>query len=152
MKIAETTYTVSRNGGLKIPSSALKEMGLTAGDHVRVAYLTSDGVRNDCREFLISGEAFTEAGEGESQIGIPAELLAQANIPQDADLQIICCDGCIVIARDAAMSIEEMSAVLSALETTEAIAAQFPSGADILQIGEQLSAALNDVQERSNDE
>lgn len=106
MKIAETSYTVSKSGGLKIPSFALKEMGLTAGDHVRVAYLTSDGVQNDCREFLISGEAFAEAGERESKIGIPVDLLAQANTPQDADLQIVCCDGYIIISRDATLSID----------------------------------------------
>lgn len=152
MKIAETSYTVSKSGGLRIPSSALKEMGLTAGDHVRVAYLTSDGVQNDCREFLISGEAFAEAGEREPKIGIPVDLLAQANIPQDADLQIVCCDGYIIISRDAALSIDEVSAVLSALETAEGIVSQFPNGTGVREIGAQLHAAINGVQERSEDD
>lgn len=151
MKITETTYTVSKSGGLKIPSSALKEMGLTAGDHVRVAYLTSDGVRNDCREFLISGEALTEADEGEAKIGIPAELLAQANIPQDTDLQIVCCNGCIIITRDATMSTEDLAEVCAALRTTDEIIRQLPPelGTDDLERG--LREAVELAAERSAD-
>ena len=119
MKIVETTYTINKGGGLKIPSTDLKAMGLNAGEHIRVAYLSRDGIHNDDREFLLSGESIAEDGGGEAQISIPAALMEQANIPQDADLQIVCCDGCIVIMRDSALSIDELTAVLSALETAE---------------------------------
>ena len=89
MKIAEATYTIDKRGGLRIPAAALSDMGLTAGDPVRVAYLTPDGTRNDYREFLIYSEATTESLSETPQISIPADLLYQANIQQEADLQIV---------------------------------------------------------------
>ena len=148
MKIVETTYTINKGGGLKIPSTDLKAMGLNAGEHIRVAYLSRDGIHNDDREFLLSGESIAEDGGGEAQISIPAALMEQANIPQDADLQIVCCDGCIVIMRDSALSIDELTAILSALETAESLTDQMPMDADLHQISEQLQAAV-EAAERS---
>lgn len=148
MKIVETTYTINKGGGLKIPSTDLKAMGLNAGEHIRVAYLSRDGIHNDDREFLLSGESIAEDGGGEAQISIPAALMEQANIPQDADLQIVCCDGCIVIMRDSALSIDELTAVLSALETAESLTDQMPMDADLHQIGEKLRTAV-ETAERS---
>ena len=148
MKIVETTYTINKGGGLKIPSTDLKAMGLNAGEHIRVAYLSRDGIHNDNREFLLSGESIAEDGGEEAQISIPAALMEQAKIPQDADLQIVCGDGCIVIMRDSALSIDELTAVLSALETAEELATQMPTDADLHQISEKLQAAV-EAAERS---
>ena len=88
MKISETAYTISKNGGLRISAEAIKEMGLHPGDPVRVAFLTSDGVQNDFREFLISNGETDEADGPAEQINIPEHLLREANIPLEADLQV----------------------------------------------------------------
>lgn len=152
MKIAEVTYTINKNGVLRIPAASLNEMGLAAGDQVRIAYLTSDGIRNDYKEFLISGNSANDSMDEDPQISIPSGLLDQANIPQEADLQIVCCEGCIVITRDAVMSVNEMAALLSALETADGIASQFPAEINIQRVGEQIRAAINDAQEGSGSE
>ena len=152
MKIVETTYTINKGGGLKIPSTDLKAMGLNAGEHIRVAYLSRDGIHNDDREFLLSGESIAEDSGEEAQISIPAALMEQANIPQDADLQIVCCDGCIVIMRDSALSIDELTAVLSALETAEELATQMPAGAELWEIKDALKSALEKREEVRVDE
>ena len=52
MKITELTYTVTKSGGLRIPADIIKEMGINPGENVRVAYLSSDGDKNEFREFV----------------------------------------------------------------------------------------------------
>ena len=88
------TFTVDGRGNIKIPAAVLSEMGLAPGDHVRAAYLTPDGITNPYCEFMLLPEFADEAAlVDDDAIRIPAQLMAQANIPADADLQITCLNG-----------------------------------------------------------
>ena len=122
MQILEMTFTVDKRGGMKIPPPVLAKMGLAAGSHVRVAYLTHDGTTNTfCELMLLPNEADGASPDDDSSIRIPMELMRQANIPQDADLQIACLDGCIVISRDTGLQPEELSSILDRLRQLEAV-------------------------------
>ena len=57
MYISESVFTIGDAGALEIPAAVLREMGLHAGDPVRVAYLTHDGQQNSFREFLLSANS-----------------------------------------------------------------------------------------------
>ena len=89
MRILECTFTVGSGGVLKIPASVMQKMGLLPGDHVRIAYLTRDGQQNLFQEFFLSANPLDELAE-DNQIKVPTHILEDANIPADADLQILC--------------------------------------------------------------
>jgi len=114
LNLSEITLTVSKNGKLKFPPFLLKEMGLVPGDHIRIAYLTNDGTANTFKEFLLTSEDLSDISE-EQQIAVPSRLLQQANIPPDADIQIICLDGAIVIGAEPKLNLKELDAVLEDL-------------------------------------
>ena len=118
MRIAEMTCTVSRNGSLKIiPDKTVSEMGLKAGDHIRVAYITDDGERNIYREILLSGKPLdTLTDEG---VLIPAEILEQAGIPLGADLRVISTEGMIILNQRLAVPNDRLKMALARLEIAE---------------------------------
>ena len=60
----------------------------------------------------------------------------QANIPENADLQILCLNGCLLICQDSALSLNELSSVFESLQTAEDIASSLPI--DPFQAMEQL--------------
>lgn len=127
MQILEMTFTVDHRGGMKIPAPVLTKMGLEAGDHVRVAYLTHDGVSNTFCELMLLPDAVDETvSDRTNVVQIPEELMRQAGIPQDADLQITCLDGCIVISRDTGLQPEELYPILENLQVAEALASMLP--------------------------
>lgn len=126
MQIAETVYTVSESGSLTIPDTVLREMGLGPGNTVRVAYLTQDGQQNTFQEFLLSSSPLDELSE-EQQLRIPTHMLDDSNIPVDADLQILCLNGCIVICQDSVLSSDELATVLSRLQAAGELTSSLPS-------------------------
>lgn len=127
MQILEMTFTVDHRGGMKIPAPVLTKMGLEAGDHVRVAYLTHDGVSNTFCELMLLPDAVDETvSDRTNVVQIPEELMRQAGIPQDADLQITCLDGCIVISRDTGLQPEELYPILENLQVAEALVSMLP--------------------------
>ena len=144
MQLSEITFTVSRNGSLKIPASILQKMGLFPGSHVRVAYLTQDGQRNSFQEFLLSADSFEELSD-ENQFHIPDHLLRQSNIPTDADLQIICLDGLLIICQDTALSQDELNAVLESLRDADSLVGGLP--VELSQVQAQLKETINNLQE-----
>lgn len=144
MRILESTFTVGSNGALKIPTSVLQEMGLFPGDHVRIAYLTCDGQKNSFQEFLLSANPLDELSE-EQQIRVPNHILEDANIPSDADLQILCLDGYIVICQDSALSPDELVSVLEQLQNMDELT--FALSGDPAQMREQLEELINRFQE-----
>ena len=144
MYISESVFTIGNAGALEIPAAVLREMGLHAGDPVRVAYLTHDGQQNSFREFLISTDPLDELTDGD-QIRVPDRILADANLPADADLQILCLDGCIVICQDSALSSNELAAVLEQLRTADELVAALPDSPE--QIRDQLEEFINRFQE-----
>ena len=75
MQILEMTFTVDKRGGMKIPPPVLAKMGLAAGSHVRVAYLTHDGTTNTfCELMLLPNEADGASPDEDGSIRIPLEL------------------------------------------------------------------------------
>ena len=85
-------------------------MDLAPGDRIRVAYLTHDGQINTFQEFFLSADPLDGQAEVD-RVQIPTELLAQVNIPWDADLQIICMKGALLICWDTAFDLADLRLV-----------------------------------------
>ena len=148
MQVLELIFTVDHRGRLKIPAPVLTKMGLAAGDHVRVAYLTHNGAANTFCELMLLPNAVDGVGlNGDNAIQIPMELMRQANIPQDADLQIACLDGCIVISRDTGLQPEELNSILEHLQTAESLTAMLPG--ETQQTLSQLEQAVQTIRKGS---
>lgn len=126
LKILETTYTVNQHGVLKIPRETISEMGLYPGDPVRVAYLSEDGEVNTFREFLLTTGGAGSAKTG-GQIAVPNELLAQAGIPDHADIQVICGAGAIILCADPILGAADLSTILSSLGIAADMISQLPA-------------------------
>ena len=123
MKIIELTCTVNKQGGLKIPAHILREMGITSGDSVRLAYLSSSTAcdsRNTYREFMVTpsgiAASLDECEPDAGEFSIPAELLEAAHIPPDSDITITCAEGAIIISEADIFALpDELSALLDDL-------------------------------------
>lgn len=151
MQIAEISLPVQADGSLLIPSDLIREMGLQAGDTIRVSYLTPDGATNSFRELLIYAEGSKAENNLDSRtIQIPTELLQQAQIPPDADMQIICLDGVLLICRDSAPNVDELYGVLEHLRTSGELVSVLPS--DPEELRNQLSALIERYSEGMVDE
>lgn len=147
LQISELGFSVSADGSLLIPASVLKEMGVKAGATVQVAYLTHDGLTNTFQEFMLSSIAVDEPdAEGDDSIRIPMRLMAQANIPEDADLQIACFNGGILICQDTGLQPQELCGILEGLQAAEKSASML-SG-NVRQALFQLEQMTNTTQER----
>ena len=71
-----------------------------------------------------------------SELAVPDVLLAEAGIPQDADLQIVCLNGALLITQNTTLNETELAALLDGLYAANEIAAQLPddeSALDCLQ-------------------
>lgn len=62
-------------------------------------------------------------------IQIPVELMRQANISQDAALQIACLNGCIMISQDTGIQPEEWDFMLENLQVAESLVSILPGEA-----------------------
>lgn len=147
MYISESVFTIGNAGALEIPAAVLREMGLHAGDPVRIAYLTHDGQQNSFREFLLSANSLDKLTD-EDQIRVPDRILSDANLPADADLQILCLNGCIVICQDSVLSSDELAAVLEQLRTADELTAALPDSPEL--VCGQLEEFINRFQEGSD--
>lgn len=116
MKLIEESFLLTSDGVLQIPAATMKDMGLHPGDEVTVAYLAGNENQNLFREFYIG--SLQDADGEATRIGIPTELLQNANIAPGDDLNIICLDGCILLCRDALLNEQELYEVLDALDIT----------------------------------
>ena len=131
MKISEVLLRVSENGNLHIPSELLQEMGLSPADPVYLAYLTSDGVKNDYQEFLLSSESI-ETGKNGERLLIPSPLLEQANLSPGEDIQILCLDRAIVLCEASTLDRDDLEAVLQQLRAAQELAFSLPEEASSL--------------------
>lgn len=97
MDLVELTCTVNKSGTLKIPNVILHEMGLLAGDSVRLAFLSNGTGQNIFQEFMITPNGVDGVAQTDiiSEIAIPNELLSVANIASGSQLQIECVNGAI---------------------------------------------------------
>lgn len=80
----------------------LAQTGICIGEEVNLIYLAAGekDYRNESREFMLkrAGEnPLEELQSGETELKLPPQLLADAHIPLDADLDIVCLDRKIVI-------------------------------------------------------
>ena len=98
-----------------IPASDLSEMGLIAGQTVFVAYITDGGLINRYQEFVVSGTTPSALGVS-PQIIIPQLLLERANIGPEAEVQVTCMEGAIIITGDTALSEIELKEVVDRLQ------------------------------------
>ena len=87
-------------------------MGLDIGDDVFVSFISNGQEANVYRELSAS---LQELDSAPKSITIPDELMENAGIMPDADIQIICGQGVILITAQASMSTSELREVLQSL-------------------------------------
>ena len=90
-------------------------MDLDIGDDVFVSFISNDQEANVYRELLIASASLQELDSAPKSIAIPDELMENAGIMPDADIQIICGQGVILITAQASMSTSELREVLQSL-------------------------------------
>lgn len=129
MEVLEITCTIGNNGCLNIPAKVLRQMGLGPGEHIRIAYLTNQSQENMFREFLLTADSLEET-ENCSHIAVPKELLRQAEIPEDADIQVICSPGAIILTQDPILNADALKKVLSSMDIAAEILEQLPEDTD----------------------
>jgi len=144
LQILETIFTIDDCGNLTIPEKVLQEMGLSSGRQVHVAYLTQDGQENSFHEFFLSADPIDELSD-EQKLYIPHDLLEQSGIPENADLQILCLEGCIFICQDLSLNPGELAAVLDRLRTADTLIAG--SSGDLMKSMCQLEEFIDHFQE-----
>lgn len=111
----EDKYSVDESGRLIIPVEAIHEMGLDIGDDVCVSFISNGQEANVYRELLIASASLQELDSAPKSITIPDELMENAGIMPDADIQIICGQGVILITAQASMSTSELREVPQSL-------------------------------------
>ena len=102
VQLVEMTGILNEKGCIEIPIVLLAQTGIRTGDEVNLVYIAAGegDYRNESREFILkkAGEdPMEELKNGEAELKLPPQLLADAHIPVDADLDIVCRDRKIVI-------------------------------------------------------
>lgn len=138
MKIVELTCQVNKSGRIIIPTDVISDMMLKPGDTVHVAYISKDGKSNDYSEFLLSETGIEELVDEESSFPIPTQLLEQANIPLDSDVQIVCFDGLIVICKVASLELEDLKEILERMKKARELTDYYSYSDDLADLKAQL--------------
>lgn len=100
IQVMEITGKINEMGCIEIPAAVLDHLGLHCGDGIRLLNMTGEEKSKENREFVLirAGGTPMETAEGEKlEFRLPSELLADAHIPADADLDVLCMDKKIVI-------------------------------------------------------
>ena len=96
LQLVEMEGKMTENGCIEIPAVVLEQAGICTGDTVKLVYMAEDGeLKNTAKEFLLARAGQDVAEELAKEI--PEELLRDAGIPMDADLDIVCQEGRIII-------------------------------------------------------
>lgn len=90
-----------------------------------VAYIEDDASQNQFHEFVLSAHPLDEQVQP-SCIAVPDALLRDAGIPEDAEVQIVCINGAIILCQESALETEEWTEVLQSLSCAAEIAEQMP--------------------------
>ena len=95
VQLVEITGVLNEKGCIEIPIVLLAQTGIRTGEEVNLIYLAAGekDYRNESREFMLK----RAEESGETELKLPPQLLADAHIPLDADLDIVCLDRKIVI-------------------------------------------------------
>jgi hypothetical protein len=116
----------------------LQDMGIGPGDRVRVAYLANANAENLFQEFFVLPEGLeTDMPEDHAQmITLSNELLNAAKIPTDANIQIVCFEGVIILYKIPGTQMEGLEVALKSLgiasETLKQLVLQENDTDDIL--------------------
>ncbi len=103
LQIVEAEGRMNKKGCIEIPMLVMKQTGIPAGEAVKLLYIAQGegSLKNPVKEFLLvrENQNFAEdlADEEKVELKIPPELLLDAGIPMNADLDIVCMDKKIVI-------------------------------------------------------
>ena len=102
LQLVEMEGRVTENGCIEIPMTVLDQAGICTGDAIKLIYMAEEEeVKSAAKEFLLvkNDQDVVEelAREQRVSLQIPEELLQDAGIPMDADLDIVCKNGRIVI-------------------------------------------------------
>jgi len=101
IQLVEMEGRVNEKGCIEIPVVVFEQTGIHTGDTVKLLYMTgSEEMCCSSREFVLlqGGSEEESLAQKESlSIQIPEALLADAGIPLDADLDIVCREQKIII-------------------------------------------------------
>ena len=104
MILREIFLKTNENGELIIGKHILIQMGIGKGEQIYITYLypSEEDRKNELREFVLTKEGIENLQqdvelEEEVPLTIPNELMIDAEIPLDADLDVICKKGKILI-------------------------------------------------------
>lgn len=102
LQLVEMEGRVTENGCIEIPMTVLDQNGICTGDAIKLIYMAEEEeVKSAAKEFLLvrNDQDVVEelAREQRVSLQIPEELLQDAGISMDADLDIVCQNGRIVI-------------------------------------------------------
>ena len=97
VQLVEITGVLNEKGCIEIPIVLLAQTGIRTGEEVNLIYLAAGekDYRNESREFMLKRaeeDPLEELQSGETELKLPPQLLADAHIPLDADLDIVCLD------------------------------------------------------------
>ena len=104
MILREIFLETNENGELLINDRILSQMGIGKNEQIYIAYLcpSDTEIVNEFREFILTKDGVDKIlreieMEEEVSLTIPNELMIDAGIPLEADLDVICKKGFIVI-------------------------------------------------------
>lgn len=80
LQLVEMEGKMTENGCIEIPAVVFEQAGICTGDTVKLVYMAEELAKEENIAFQI-----------------PEELLRDAGIPMDADLDIVCQEGRIII-------------------------------------------------------
>lgn len=91
VQLVEITGVLNEKGCIEIPIVLLAQTGIHTGEEVNLIYLAAGekDYRNESREFMLKRaeeDPLEELQSGETELKLPPQLLADAHIPLDADL------------------------------------------------------------------
>ena len=98
LQLVEMIGRMNEKGCIEVPVVLMEQTGIRTEDEVRLLYIAAgeNDFRNEAKEFLIS-RADNDPGEKilndtNVELKLPPELFKDANIPMDANLDIVCMD------------------------------------------------------------
>lgn len=110
-------------------------MGINPNDTVYVSYISDDTLKNRFRELLVSSFPLDEL-EQPSPVLIPTNLLEEANISENQDIEIACLDGAILIKREQLLWPDELEKLIQSMgiaaDLSDLTPASYDAACDVL--------------------
>lgn len=118
-------------------------MELAAGQEVFIAYITENDLLNKYSEFLVSGTPLS-CGDTSAHIAIPDQLLSEAGIAADGEVQIYCVNGAVIIVRADTLTFSELNGVINEIAVASKLVEQLPFNPDSAL--EYLNKVIDDIE------